>query len=115
VKDSPNTQAFAKPLVAPKWISTETHSANVCIKYPASQGYVSYTYRHDAARRSITYRVAGNSGDNRYHLLLPDKTQKATIKVNGKPIDYTLSQIEASNYADFEINHAALQIIEINY
>ena len=46
--------------VSPRWPAAGTNAAQVTVHYPASNGYVSYDYRHDPAKREIALTVTGS-------------------------------------------------------
>jgi hypothetical protein len=64
--------------VSPRWPAAGTKSASVTVHYPASNGYVSYDYRHDAAQREIALTVTGGGEMARAHVLLPEGVVAAT-------------------------------------
>ena len=115
VKDAPQTQAFNQPIVSPRWVESKSDSLNVTVKYPASNGYVSYSFKHLKAQKQIYIEATGSGQVIHYHVLMPQNVQSITAKVNGKPIVIKLSTIEKSIYADFEIKNTESQKIEIQY
>lgn len=115
VKDAPQTQAFAKPLVAPRWVESQSDSLDVHIKYPASNAYVAYKFKHAAAQRQISLLATGSGQAVQYHILLPNGAQRATVQANGKPVAVQLSKVENSRYADFELKSTTPQQIVVKY
>jgi hypothetical protein len=63
--------AFDRAEVAPRWLAANTDEADVCIHYPASDGYVAYRYQHDAERKTIRLNLTGSGEDFQLRLLLP--------------------------------------------
>ena len=115
VKDAPQTQAFAKPLVAPRWVESKSDTLSVSVKYPASNGYVSYQFTHNRSQKQIQLQTTSSGKAIQYHVLLPDNAQVITARLNGKPIEIKLSTVENSLYANFEIQNDKPQEVTIKY
>lgn len=115
VKDAPKTQAFSKPVVSPRWVESKSDVLDVCIKYPASNGYVAYRFKHQKAQRQIHLQATGSGTAINFHVLLPENTHAKSVMVNGKSQVFNSSKVENSVYVDFEITNAVPQLIEIQY
>jgi len=96
---------YRRVLVAPRWPAAGTNEANVVVHYPASNGYVAYGYRHDAARREIALTLTGSGDTAECHVLLPAGASAATAVAGdaGEAIAFTTTRIESSSYADFSL------------
>ena len=115
VKDAPKTQAFNKPVVSPRWVESKSDSVMVTIKYPSSNGYVSYQFKHQKAQKQIQIEATGSGQDVLYHVLMPQDTQAKSVMVNGKNKVFTSLKIENSVYADFEMENNSVQSVLIQY
>jgi hypothetical protein len=116
VKDSPNTSAYQEAILSPRWNETNADSVNVTICYPASKGYVSYTYLHKKAQKNITLQVAGSGEKINCHLLLPRGISKPKeVLVNGITKKFSTSSIEQSSYVDFLLEGSSSKTIELKY
>lgn len=69
--------AFDLAEVSPRWLAAGTHSADACIHYPASDGYVAYRFEHDSAGKTIRLNLTGSGEDFQVRLLLPDGASHA--------------------------------------
>jgi hypothetical protein len=108
--------AYDKVTLAPRWTSAGIDSVHVMIHLPASGGYLGYHYKHNPAAKIIDLAVTGSGSTVRNHILLPVSSPGVVkITLNGIPVEYNLSRIEASLYADFETSLPALQNISIQY
>ena len=43
--------AFDRVLLAPRWAASDVNEVNTTIKYEASGGYLSYSYKYDSERK----------------------------------------------------------------
>jgi hypothetical protein len=115
VKDSPLSEEYRHPRVAPRWNETKTDTANVTIRYAASGGYVSYKYKNNSALHQLEIEATGNGDKFDYHLLLPEGVKSpVSVSVDGKPEAFTISSVEQSYYVDMTIdnNHARKIIVK---
>jgi hypothetical protein len=88
--------------VAPRWLAAGTNAAKVTVHYPASDGYVAYDYRHDAARREIALVLTGGGDRAECHVLLPPGVTAArAVTEGGSTLAFSNSRVESSTYADF--------------
>lgn len=115
VKDAPQTQAFSQPVVSPRWVESKSDSVAVTIKYPASNGYVSYQFKHRQVQKQIQIEATGSGQSIQYHVLMPQNTQAKSVTVNGKTKVFIASKIENSVYVDFELDNKTAQSIVIQY
>ncbi|MFN8254403.1 MAG: hypothetical protein U0W24_01860 [Bacteroidales bacterium] len=114
VKD--NGLAYSKVLLSPRWVSSGTDSVNVCIHYPASDGYVAYQFYHNSTKKEIKIKITGSGDEVNMHLLLPEKSSGVSSVIsNNQNIPFTISKIEDSQYADFKLELPKLQDILIKY
>jgi len=114
VKD--NGLAYSNVLLSPRWTSSGTDSVNVCIHYPASDGYVAYQFQHSSTKKEIKLKLTGSGNEANVHLLLPEKSSSiSSVSANNQNIQFTNSKIEGSHYVDFKLKISKLQDLIIKY
>ncbi len=108
--------AFDKVNLAPRWISAGIDSVNVTIHFPASNGYVTYQYKQNSLKKEINFRVTGSGNTIQNHILLPGDCQGVrSVLADGLPVDYTVSKIENSLYADFSLSLPSIHDVKVIY
>jgi hypothetical protein len=108
--------AFDKVSLSPRWTSANVDSVNVTIQFAASKGYVTYCYVHDLQNKEIRFRVTGSGNTIQNHILLPKEAGTVgSVVANGIPVDFTLSKIENSVYADFSLSLPLIHDVRIIY
>ncbi len=108
--------AFDSVTLSPRWTSAGMDSVNVTIQFAASKGYVAYRFKHDATKKEIEIMVTGSGNSIQNHILLPkDCKAVGSVKANGIPVDFSLSKIENSVYADFSFSLPMIQDVRIIY
>ena len=115
VKNALRTEAFNEPVIAPRWITTQSDSANVTIRYAASEGYVCYQYRLDKISKSINLTATTGGNKMLLHILLPANAKATSVTVNNQPVSFKQSFIEQSGYADFEVTADKIVHISLGY
>ena len=108
--------AFDKVNLAPRWITAGIDSVNVTIHFPASNGYVTYQYKQNSLKKEINFRVTGSGNTIQNHILLPGDCQGVrSVLADGLPVDYTVSKIENSLYADFSLSLPSIHDVKVIY
>jgi len=108
--------AFDKVTLAPRWTSAGVDSVNVTIRFAASDGYVSYRYKHNTDKKEIVMELTGSGNKISGHVLLPRNSHGVvSVAVKDKPVNFTESKIENSSYADFELSLPTIQAVTIKY
>ncbi|HEY4935815.1 MAG TPA: hypothetical protein VII44_04510 [Puia sp.] len=116
VNNMTGTQAFSSPVISPKWVTTNSDTINVTIRYAASMGYVAYQFIQDSAKKQIRLISTGNGKRFMYHILLPDKIDSVkSILLHGKSIPFSILKMENTRYADFKVSNNKPQKIIISY
>jgi hypothetical protein len=91
--------AFSKVRIAPRWSATETSTAKVSVRYPASQGYVRYKYNCDRTNGQVMLEFTGSAERFDIELLLqPGKIIHRAI-LDGKEAAVETRTVESSRYA----------------
>jgi hypothetical protein len=108
--------AYRVAAVSPRWPAAGTNSATVTVHYPASNGYVSYDYRHDPAKREIALTVTGSGDKARCHVLLPAGVAAATAVTDGTTaVAFTTLRVESSAYCEFGLALPGPRVVRIRY
>jgi len=106
--------AFENVKLSPRWTSAGVDSVSVTANLPSSNGYVSYNYRYNKKLNEISIIVTGSGNDVNAHILLPENTLTVqSIMANNKPVEFTITKIEDSRYADFHLSLNQIQNIVI--
>ena len=117
VNNAPQTEAFDKPLIAPRWVEGKSDTVEVQIVSPAAGTYVAYQFLHQRSKQQIQMLATGSGRAIQYHVLLPEKigTVKSVLLNGMKSIPFKISSIEQSVYVDFEVPNIQSQLITIRY
>jgi hypothetical protein len=108
--------AFDDALLAPRWTAGRVQAAAATITYPASGGYVAYRYRHDPAGRTLNLTVTASGHICRFHVLLPQGHQGVrSVAADGQAVPCSVSAVEESFYADFELDASSPREVTIAY
>jgi hypothetical protein len=115
VNDSPRSEIFSHPVVAPRWDLTEGRTIRATVRYAASDGYVAYAYRYDPAENEITLMLTGSGAPKDCHILLPrDWTSVASVELEGRAAPHTSSRIADSFYVDLNVERPGVARIKID-
>jgi hypothetical protein len=107
--------AFSEAIVAPRWTAAGTSRARVVVHYPASNGYVAYTYAHDAGVREIRLELTGSGERARAHVLLPPGATPLDVRAGATPVHFEATKVERSTYADFEVDLKGVHTVVVRY
>ena len=108
-------RAFSSAKVSPRWAAGEDDEAQVCLHYPASDGYVAYRYRHDRAAREIHLELAGSFDRMEVHCLLPQGASPQSVRCGDAAREFVAVTIEDSCYVDFELPAACGGDVTVAY
>ncbi len=116
VKDSPMSQAFSHPGLAPRWDVGEARSIRATVRYAASSGYVAYQFACRPDIREIDLTVTGSGDSVSCHLPLPEHVAKpVSLEVDGEEVRPRLSMVEQSPYVDFTLDETRPRLIRMRY
>jgi len=108
--------AFENAKLSPRWTSAGVDSVNVTVNLAASNSYISYQYKNNKKENEITLLVTGSGKVVNAHVLLPENIKTAkSVTVNNKPMEFTMSKIEGSDYVDFNLSLTQIQDVLIKY
>jgi hypothetical protein len=116
VKNSPNSEAFHAPVMAPRWAAASVDTVSVTIRFAASKGYAAYQYHHD--KRHHIIRITATTGGNKmlFHVLLPQNTNVQSVQDGkGKSLVFKQSTVGHSNYADWKSSGNDVKTFLIKY
>ena len=88
--------AFSNAAIIPRWVSANVSTAAITLRYPASAGYVSYSYRAD--KHDITLDFTGSAETFDVQILLPAGREAQSVTLDGRTTSTTLRKIEGSRY-----------------
>lgn len=108
-------RAFRTARVSPRWTVTEATSAEVCVHYPASDGYCAYRWQLNASRRQITVDVTGSFAHAEIRVLLPAGRTALSATLDGDAVTVRNERIERSTYAVLTIDHLPRGPLAIHY
>lgn len=102
--------------LSPRWLAAGVSAATVTVRYPASDGYVAYAYRHDPERRALGLVLTGSGEACQCHLLLPSEaTGVRGVQADGQDVDFAVRTVEQSRYVDFMLDTLAPQTVTVFY
>jgi len=79
--------AFDQALLAPRWAASDVNEVNASIKYEASDGYLSYSYKYDNERQELNLQFTGTAEDGpeahhlKIHFTSDSRTAKSLLKI----------------------------------
>lgn len=91
--------AFNTAQISPRWSAAAIDHTDVCVRYPASRGYVRYNYRHDASESRLTVEFTGRADDFNVAVLLPEGATVRSATLNGRSVSMVSKTVVKSRYA----------------
>ena len=86
------------------------------MRYAASQGYVSYRFHHNVARRAISVTATGNAATARLRILLPAGAKSiASVTIEGRPQPVQSERVRDSLYAVVPVALTAPVTVDVHY
>ena len=93
------TKAYERVRLSPRWAAAGVERATACAKYPASDGYVRYTYSLDSDEGLLSMEIAGNGTETELEILLPEGAEPTGVTVDGEDVpDPEITEMEGSRY-----------------
>jgi hypothetical protein len=90
--------AFRTASLPPRWLFADETEAAVTGRFAASEGYLSYRYRHDRDARMIELKIASCAEKIYLRLPIPSGSNPDRLLVNGMEMKYSNETIEKSIY-----------------
>ena len=91
--------SFQRARIAPRFIAAGLDEAEVQVGYAASGAKLGYGILHRKGRLRLSAWADRSEVD--FHVLLPEATAAATVRVNGNEVPFTNLKVEESRYTDF--------------
>ena len=108
--------AYRAVVISPRWTAAGVDDAAATARYAASQGYVSYRFHHDAARRTISVTATGNAATARLRILLPAGAKSiASVTIKGQPQPVLSERVRDSLYAVVPVTLTAPVTVDVHY
>ena len=89
---------FSPASVSPRWLAAGVDSAEVAIRYAASNGYVAYRYHYDQPNKKIVLDFTGNAEKAKLAFMIPPGLKPGTIRLDGVRTEGITRMVEASRY-----------------
>jgi len=96
--------AFDKTLIAPRWAAAQIDDITCTIKYPASGGYASYTYKFDKDKNEIQIDFTGTASNMELEIYIDQDQTIENVYLNNNRIEYFTKWIEKSRYICISID-----------
>ncbi len=106
--------AFDRALLSPRWSASEVSEVNATIKYEASGGYLSYSYKHDAERQELDLQFTGTADETKAEVLLPKALQVYSVTLDGEKVNHTLKQVGESAYVCLDVDGPEVHHLKIH-
>ncbi len=107
--------AFNKARLAPRWSAAGVNEVTATVKYPASGGYLSYTYKFDKINNELQVDFTGTAGNMEVELLINDDQTVADVYLNNQPVKFTIKQVEESKYVCFATDQVAANGVRLKF
>jgi len=88
--------AFSRTALTPRWGSANVPSAEVTVRYPASDGYCSYKYHSAGSKLEVEF--TGSAENFEVQILLPPQRLAQSARLNGRATETTYRKVEGSLY-----------------
>jgi hypothetical protein len=100
--------------LAPRWIVTGRDEVRLSLVYGASGAVLEYSYVHDAAARTVTLEVEGDTAID-LHLMIPTGTRAGKVTCNGRTVRATTEKVRESSYANAALRVRGKAVIQVHY
>jgi hypothetical protein len=104
VANAQGATALSHIELSPRWAATDVKDVAVCVRYPASGGYVSYHYQLEPTQRIINLTITGSGEKCICHVLLPAGCRAGQITINDVAIRFREGVVEESRYVNFDVS-----------
>jgi hypothetical protein len=105
--------AFDTALLAPRWSAADVATAAATVKYPASDGYVTYRYEQSDAGQTIAF--ASSAAKVQVELLLPAGAEPNAVVVDGQSVAFETRTVEQSRYATLTVKGLGAHDVELRF
>ena len=87
--------------ISPRWLTVGANEAQVCVRYPASRGYVLYHYGQSGKTLSLDYTSCADKVTLR--MLLPPGGLALNGLLDGRPVDLRMENVGQAIYATVQV------------
>ncbi len=87
--------------ISPRWLAAGVNEADVCLRYPASRGYVFYQYRQSGKTLALDYTSSADKVTLR--ILLPSGGLANNGLIDDIPINLQMETVGQSTYATTQV------------
>jgi len=99
--------------LSPRWTVAGERSVSVTIKYPASDGYITYRYNHE--EDIIRIQFTGSQKYSEIRLLMPGGLKPVEVILNGESVLFGTQEIEGSRYMILEGVRTVVNQVEVKF
>ena len=107
--------AFNKARLAPRWSAAGVDEVNTAVKYPASGGYLSYTYKFDKTKNELSIDFTGTAANIEIELFIDEGQTVKDVYLNKQPIKFKTKLVEKSKYICFTTDRVAANEIRLRF
>jgi len=107
--------AFNKARLAPRWSVADVDEVNATVKYPASGGYLCYTYKFDKINNELQVDFTGTAANIDVELLIGENQTVTDVHLNKQPIKFKTKLVENSKYICISTNQVGANEIILDF
>jgi hypothetical protein len=99
--------------LSPRWEAAKVRTAEVAVRYPASDGYCAYTYH--AREKGLEIAFTGNAEVFETQIQLPLGRKVARVRLDGDVVETKIVKVGASSYVALPQAGAGTHNLNIDY
>ncbi len=107
--------AFSKARLAPRWPAAGVDEVTATVKYPASGGYLSYTYKNDRQQKELQLEFTGTAADIVVEILIGSDQAVNKVVLNNQPIAFRPKYVEQSKYIRFATDRVGAHTVKLQF
>lgn len=96
--------AFDKARISPRWMAAQVDNVTCILKYPASGGYASYTYKLDQDNNEIQIDFTSTASNIELEMYINQDQDIENVFLNNRKTEYFTKWIEKSKYICISID-----------
>ena len=102
---------FRSARVSPRWLAAGVEQAEVCVRYPASRGYVIYRYRQSG--KTISLDCSSCADKVTLRVPLPQGSSVTRGLLNGRALDLQIEMAGSTAYATAQIERRGALSLQV--
>lgn len=112
-----NAAGFTNVELAPRWLVSDEHSAEVELSYPASGASIAYKYNHDAGESSIDLLVRSSAPEINvaFKMLLPNGRLPEAMSIDNNRIQFEIENNGDAVYATANARFSSQCSLNLTY